>query len=60
MTEEVNTDQIEERDGRASCQLDANQLQPMDVSLDQKATAVATKHRSGTQLTANNVEKRYW
>ena len=53
--EEVNTDQIVERDGGASCQLDENQLQLMDVSLDQKATTTATKQRAGTQLTTNNV-----
>ena len=31
---EVNTDQIDEKDGVASCQVDQNQLQSMKVSLD--------------------------
>ena len=31
---ELNTDQFDERDGRASCQLDENQLPTMDVSLE--------------------------
>ena len=54
--EEVNTAQIVERDGGASCQLDQHQLQSMKVSLDPKATTTATKQRAGTQLTTNNVE----
>ena len=33
---EVSTDQVVERDGGASCQLDENQWQPMEVSLDQR------------------------
>ena len=58
-TEEVNTAQIVERDGGASCQLDENQLPTMDGSLDQKTTTIATKQRAVTQLSTNNVEKRY-
>ena len=54
--EEVITNQVVERDGKVSRQLDENQLEPMDVSLDQNATTVATKQRAGTQLTPNNVE----
>ena len=46
----VNTDQIVERDGGASRQLDENQLPTMDVSLDQKATTCAAKQRAATQL----------
>ena len=38
--EEVNTDQIVERDGGASCQLDVDQLQPMVLSLNQNATNI--------------------
>ena len=45
-TEEVNADQIVERDGGASCQLDATQ----------NATTTATKQRAVTQLTTNSVE----
>ena len=44
---EVNTDQIDERDGGASWQRDENQLPTMDVLLDQKATTTATKKRAG-------------
>ena len=47
---------VVESDGGASCQLDENQLQPMDVSLNRNATTTATKQRAGTQLTTNNVE----
>ena len=46
----MNTDQIVERDGQASGQLDQNQLQSTKVSLDLKATTTATKQRAGTQL----------
>ena len=53
---EVNTDQIDERDGGASWQRDEHQLPTMDVTLDQKATTTATKQRARTQLTTNNVE----
>ena len=52
----VNTDQIVERDGGASCQLDQNQLQSVKVSLDRDVTTNATMQRVGTQLTTNNVE----
>ena len=54
--DEVNTDQIVERDGGASRQLDENQLHPMDVSRDQNATTTATKQKEGTQLTTKDVE----
>ena len=39
------------RDGGASSQQNENLLQTMDVSLDQKARAIARKQRVGTQLT---------
>ena len=47
---------VVERAGGAAPQSDVSQAQPMDVSLDQQATATAAKQRAGTQLTANNVE----
>ena len=47
---EMNTDQIDERDGGASWQGDENQLPTLDVSLDQKAATTATKQRAGTQF----------
>ena len=46
--EEVNTDQFVERHGGASPQLDEEQVQPMNVSLDQSATTGATKRRAET------------
>ena len=52
--ERVSTDQVVEIAGGASPQLDEDQVQPMDVSLDQSATA--TKRRAETQLTPNSVE----
>ena len=54
--EGVSTDQVVERAGGASPQLDEEQVQPMDVSLDQSVTASATKRRAETQLTLNSVE----
>ena len=45
--ERVSTDQVVEGAGGASPQLDEDQVQPMDVSLDQSATA--TKRRAETQ-----------
>ena len=54
--EAVNADQVVERDCEASRQLDENQLQPTDVSLDQNATTVATKQSAETQMTPDNVE----
>ena len=54
--EGVSTDQVVERAGGASPQLDEEQVQPMDVSLDQSVTTSATKRRAETQLTLNNVE----
>ena len=56
MGERVNTDQIVERDGGASCQLDENQILSMIVSLDRDVTTTATMQRAGTQMTTNNVE----
>ena len=47
--EGVSTDQIVERAGGASPQLDEEQVQSMDVSLDQSATISATKRRAETQ-----------
>ena len=52
----VSTDQVVERAGGASPQLDEEQVQPMDVSLNQSVTTSATKRRAETQLTPNNVE----
>ena len=52
----MNTDQIDERNGGASCQLDEKQLPATNVSLDQKTTTTATKQRSVTQLSTNNVD----
>ena len=54
--EEVNTNQVVERGGGASRQLDENQLQFMDAKRDRNATTIATKQRADTQLTPNNVE----
>ena len=54
--EGVSTDQVVERAGGASPQLDEEQVQPMDVSLDQSVTTSATKRRAETQLTLNSVE----
>ena len=54
--EEVSTDQVVDRAGGASPQLDEEQVQPMDVSLDQSATTSATLRRAETQLTPNTVE----
>ena len=45
-----------EGDGGASCQLDENQWQTVDVSLNQNTTTTATKRRTETQLTTNSVE----
>ena len=45
--EGVSTDQFVEGAGGASPQLDEEQVQPMDVSLDQSATA--TKRRAETK-----------
>ena len=53
----MNADQVVERDGGASHQLDESQLQPMDVSLDQYDTTVATKQRPRTPSTANTAEE---
>ena len=46
-----------ERDGGASHELDESPLQPMDVSLDQTDTTIATKQRARTPSTANNAEE---
>ena len=47
---------VVERDGGALCQLNENQWQTMDVSLNQNDTTTATKQRTETQLTTNSVE----
>ena len=52
----VSTDQVVDRAGGASPQLDEEQVQPMDVSLDQSATTSATMRRAETPLTPNSVE----
>ena len=49
---------VVERDGGASCQLDKNQWQTMDVSLNQNATTTAPKRRTETQLMTNGVASR--
>ena len=54
--EGVSTDQVVERAGGASSQLDEKRVQPMDVSLDQSSTTGATKRRAEAQRTPNNVE----
>ena len=54
--EEVSTDQVVERAGGAAPQLDESQLQPMEVSLDQRAATGATKRTEETPLTPNTVE----
>ena len=54
--EEVNTDQVVERDGGASCQPHENQLQSVDVSRDQNVKTVATIQKARTPLTSNNAE----
>ena len=50
---DANTHQVFERAGGVSRQLDENQLQPMEVSLDRCATTGVTKHRAETHLTTN-------
>ena len=59
-TEGVNADEVVERDRGASRQLDASQLQPMDWSLEQNDTSVASKQRARTPSTANNAEEMVW
>ena len=49
-------DQVVERVGGASPQLDEEQVQNMDVSLDQSDTTGATKRRAEIQLSPNSVE----
>ena len=44
-TRKLERNPVVERDGGASCRLDENQLQTMDVSLNQNATSIATKQR---------------
>ena len=53
--EEVSTDQVVERAGGASPQLNGERVQPMKVSLDG-----ATKRRVETQLTPHSVERQLW
>ena len=47
---------VVERDGWTSCQLDENQLQTMDGSLNQNATITATLRTAETPWTTNLVE----
>ena len=54
--EGVSTDQVVERAGGASPQLDEEQVQSIDVSLGQSATTSATKRRAETEFTPNSVE----
>ena len=54
--ERVSTDQVVERAGAASPQLDEEQVQHMDVSLDQSDTTGATKRRAETQFSPHSVE----
>ena len=53
---EVSTDPVVERAGGAAPQPDVSQVQPMEVSLDQRAATGATKRTAETQLTPNTVE----
>ena len=50
---EVNTSQMDERDGGASWQRDENQLPTMDVSLGQKATRLLQKSKSRNTIDYN-------
>ena len=52
----MSTDQVAERAGGASPQLDEERAQFMDVLVGQNATTHATKLRAETQLTPNSVE----
>ena len=59
--EEVNTDQIVESDGGASCQLEQSQLQSMKVSLDRGGTTTtATVQRVRPRWITNTVESGWW
>ena len=53
---EVNTDPVVERAVGAAPQPDVSQVQPMEVSLEQRATTGSTKRAAETQLTPNTVE----
>ena len=55
-TRKLVRNRVVERDGWASCHLDENQWQTMDVSLNQNATTIAAKRRTETQLMAHSVE----
>ena len=54
--EGVSTDQVVESAGGTSPQLDQEQVQQMDVSLNQNAKTSDTIRRTETQLTPNNFE----
>ena len=56
MMEEVNTDQIVESDGGASCQPEQSQLQSMKVSLDRGGATTATVQRVRSRWITNTVE----
>ena len=51
---------VVERAGGAAPQPDVSQEQPMDVSLDQKATTTATKKNSRNTIDHKQCWKRYW
>ena len=53
---EVSTDPTGERAGGAALQPDVSQVQPMEVSLGQRAATGATKRTAETQLSPNTVE----
>ena len=53
---EVNTDPVVERAGGLATQPDVSQAQPMEVSLEQRATTGSTKRTAETQVTPNSVE----
>ena len=53
---EVNTDPVVERAGGLATQPDVSQAQPMEVSLEQRASTGSTKRTAETQVTPNSVE----
>ena len=54
---EMSTDPVVERAGGAAPRPDVRQVQPMEVSLEQRVTTGATKRAAQTQLTPNTVEE---
>ena len=56
MMKKANTDQVNERAGGVSRQLDVNQLQPMEVSLDRSDMTGTTKRKTEIQLMPNNCD----